>query len=92
MRKLKLGLAIALLGLVVMFVLQNLQAIEMRFVVWSTEVSLALPLLAAFVIGGLTGRPVLRFLNNQRKAQPTAKPKKTTPDATEAPAVATQSE
>ncbi len=78
MRKLKLGLAMVLLGLVVVFVVQNLQAVEMRFIVWATEVSLALPLLAAFLIGGLTGKPILRFLNNQRKSKsppPAVEPK-----------------
>ena len=74
MRKIKLVLALLLLAVLIVFVVQNLQSVELRFIVWSTSLSLALPLMIAFLAGGLTARPILRFLNNQRKSRKLASP------------------
>lgn len=70
MRK-KLGFffAITLILLLLVFVVQNLNAVELSFLHLSGEITLAGPILAAYLLGGLTARPISRFLNGQRLAR-----------------------
>lgn len=69
MKKIKLIAALILLAAIVVFSVQNLEAVEVKFLVWRTSLALAIPILGAFFIGGLAARPVLRFLNGQRRAR-----------------------
>ena len=57
---------IVVLGLLV-FVVQNLHATELQFLVWDWKMSLAVPIVGAYVLGGLTARSLYRLLNGQRK-------------------------
>ncbi len=67
MKKVKLVAATILLASLVLFLLQNLNTTEVKFLVWKTELSVAIPILAAFFIGGVGARPMIRFLNGQRR-------------------------
>lgn len=69
MKKIKLIAALVLLIAIVVFSVQNLAAVEVKFLVWRSSLPLAIPILAAFFIGGLAARPVLRFLNGQRRVR-----------------------
>ena len=67
MKKLKLALALALLGCLAIFLLQNLSTVSVKFLVWKADLSVAIPILASFFIGGFAARPLFRFLNGQRR-------------------------
>lgn len=67
MKTIKFALALALIAAFVVFVLQNLETVKLQFVTWEIELSLALPLMAAYLLGALTFRAMFRFLNNRRK-------------------------
>jgi len=66
-KKIKLGAAIALLAALVLFLLQNLGTAEVSFLVWKADIPVAIPILVAFFIGGVAARPLIRFLNEQRR-------------------------
>lgn len=51
----------------ILFSLQNLDEVEVSFAVWEAKLPLAVPILVGFFIGGLAARPLLRFLNGQRR-------------------------
>jgi len=57
---------VVVLGLLV-FVVQNLHATELQFLVWDWKMSLAVPIVGAYILGGLTARSLYRLLNGQRK-------------------------
>lgn len=67
MKTIKFAFALALIAAFALFVVQNLETVTLQFVTWEVELSLALPLLCAYLLGALTLRAVLRFLNNRRK-------------------------
>ncbi len=69
MKKIKLVAAALLLAALVLFLLQNLRMIEVSFLLWSAELPIALPLIAAFFVGGLAARPLIRFLKGQRRVR-----------------------
>ncbi len=54
-------ITLILIGLVVVFVIQNIQTVEVRFLVWTVSMSRALmillTLLIGIVVGWLVGRP-----------------------------------
>ena len=52
---LKLAVGIALAAVVILFTLQNLDVVEVRFVVWKLELSRALMIFAILVAGILIG-------------------------------------
>jgi uncharacterized integral membrane protein len=66
-RILKLILLLAIVALVALFAVQNYKPATVHFLAWSAEMSLALPLLAAYVLGGLTGRLVVRLFRSWRR-------------------------
>lgn len=51
----KVALLAALAALTVLFVMQNLEAVEIRFLFWSASMSRALLVLIFFVVGALVG-------------------------------------
>lgn len=67
MKTIKFTFAVALIAAFVLFVVQNLDTVSLQFVTWEVELSLAVPLVAAYLLGALTLRAVLRFFNNRRK-------------------------
>lgn len=67
MKKIKLGAAVALLACLVLFLLQNLRTAEVKFLVWEADLSIAIPIIVAFFAGGFAARPLMRFLNEQRR-------------------------
>jgi uncharacterized integral membrane protein len=66
-RILKLIVLLAILALLVVFAVQNTKPATVRFLGWSAEMSLAFPLLAAYVLGGLTGRLLVRLFRSWRR-------------------------
>jgi len=66
-KKVKLGAALLLIAALVLFLLQNLSMVNVKFLAWSAGLPLAIPILVGFFVGGVAARPLLRFLNSQRK-------------------------
>ncbi|MBZ0135580.1 MAG: hypothetical protein K8I27_04305 [Planctomycetes bacterium] len=64
-----LRMVIALLGmaLLIVFVIQNMEAVPLRFLTIEAHVSLALPILIAWVIGAFTVMPLLKLVTGRRK-------------------------
>ena len=71
MKKLASALSLFVLVVLLVFVVQNLHATELQFLVWDWEMSLAVPILGAYILGGLTARSLYRLLNRQRKQRGT---------------------
>lgn len=67
MKTLRFAVALAMIAALLLFALQNARTVELRFLGWEWRLSLAIPVLLAFFIGGFAARPVLRFLNERRK-------------------------
>ena len=67
MKGIKFGIALIILVAFIAFVVQNLSTVEVKFLTSSKKLSLAVPIVAAYLVGGFTARPILRFLNDQRK-------------------------
>ena len=65
----KIGHFISLLFLIILivFVVQNLQDVELNFLGWNWTMTLAAPVLGAYVLGSFTGRSIWRLLNSQRR-------------------------
>ncbi len=49
------------------FVVQNLQDVDLHFAIWDWKMTLAAPVVAAYVLGSFTGRGIWRLLNSQRR-------------------------
>jgi len=62
MRILYLALLVLLLGITVLFALQNLQTITVSFLSWSLTLPIALVVIGAYVLGMASGGGVLAFL------------------------------
>lgn len=67
MKKIASILSIAILLSLFIFVIQNLSATQVTFLVWEWEMSLAVPIVGAYVFGGLSARRIYRLLSSQRK-------------------------
>lgn len=67
MKKLKIGAALLLLAGLLVFLVQNLNMVEVDFLAWHTRLPLSIPIFIGFFIGGVAARPLLRFLNDQRR-------------------------
>lgn len=48
-------LSLVLIGVVVLFIFQNIGVVEIRFLLWSAAISRSLLLLVVFVVGVLVG-------------------------------------
>ncbi|MBL4633438.1 MAG: hypothetical protein JKY56_06185 [Kofleriaceae bacterium] len=72
-KKIAFFFAMALIALLCVFIVQNLQDVDLRFLAWGGQITLAGPILIAYALGGLTARPVWRFLNAQRVQRKTDK-------------------
>jgi uncharacterized integral membrane protein len=73
MKRIVSALSVLIVAIVVVFAVQNLGVVEVRFLFWSTEVSLAVPMIGAYLLGGLTLRRVLRLLAKNRQNRKEAK-------------------
>jgi len=62
MRILYLVLLALLIGITVLFALQNLQAITVAFFDWSVTLPIALVVIGAYVLGMASGGTVMAFL------------------------------
>jgi putative membrane protein len=62
MRILYLVLIVLLIGVTVLFALQNLRAITVSFLDWSLTLPIALVVIGAYALGMATGSGVLAFL------------------------------
>ncbi len=71
MKKIASILSLLVLIALLVFVIQNLRATTLQFLIWETKMSLAVPILGAYVLGGLTARSLYRLLNGQRKQRST---------------------
>ncbi len=71
MKKLASALSLIVVLVLLVFVVQNLDATKLQFLVWDWKMSLAVPILGAYVLGGLTARSLYRLLNGQRKQRST---------------------
>ena len=69
MQKLASALVVLVVCTLVLFVAQNLGSVEINFLGWTMEGSLAVPVLAGYIFGGLTARPIWRLVRGQRKAR-----------------------
>ena len=67
MRRIGTALSLLLITALVVFVVQNLGSVRIRFLGWGTSLSLAAPVLLAYALGGMTARPVVRLMRKQRK-------------------------
>ncbi len=65
----KSALVVLVVCTLVLFVVQNLGSVEINFLGWTMEGSLAVPVLAGYIFGGLTARPIWRLVRGQRKAR-----------------------
>lgn len=63
----KMIITLILTGLVVVFIVQNAQVSELRFLVWSLAVSQALLLFFMFAIGVLTGWVLHAWFAHRRR-------------------------
>ncbi len=72
-KKIALFFAVGFLALLLLFIVQNLQEVELSFLGWNGTFTLAAPIIVAYGLGGLTARPIWRFLNSQRIARKTDK-------------------
>ena len=57
-----------LIALIIVFVIQNTQVVEYRFLAWKVSMSRALLLLGTFVIGVLVGWLLRRLKQRREKA------------------------
>jgi uncharacterized integral membrane protein len=71
MRRIGTMLSLLLLTALVVFVVQNLGSVRIRFLGWGASLSLAAPVLLAYLLGGITMRPILRLMRKQRKDKKT---------------------
>ena len=71
MKKLASALSLVVVLVLLVFVVQNLHATELQFLVWDWKMSLAVPIVGAYILGGLTARSLYRLLNRQRKQRGT---------------------
>ena len=72
MRILYLALLVLLLGITVLFALQNLQTITVSFLSWSLTLPIALVVIGAYALGMASGGGVLAFLRRTlRRAKKT---------------------
>jgi uncharacterized integral membrane protein len=62
--KVKIYIALSLLGLVLLFVLQNMQVVSIRFLFWQFSLSRALLVLVIFLLGLLSGYLATSFTRN----------------------------
>lgn len=69
----KIGQLVSLLFVVslLVFVIQNLDPVDLRFASWTWKMTLAAPVVAAYVLGSLTGRSIWRLMNSQRRQRKT---------------------
>ena len=49
------------------FVVQNLSEVDLRFATWEWRMTLAAPVVAAYILGTLTGRSIWRLFSGMRK-------------------------
>ncbi len=73
MKKLVSALSLLVVAVLLVFVAQNLHSTEVQFLIWNARLSLAVPILGAYVLGGLSARSLFRLLNGQRKQHGTEK-------------------
>jgi len=62
MRSLQAALLLAFLGAVAVFAVQNDQAVAVRFLRWGVTAPMALTVVAAYLVGMLSGWTVVAFL------------------------------
>ena len=70
--KVKLVISIILLSVAFLFVYQNTDLVSIDFLAWSVDISLALLVLLAFVVGLTSGwllNSYLRFSRNRKKSK-----------------------
>ncbi|MDF1579998.1 MAG: LapA family protein [Desulfuromonadales bacterium] len=70
MKQTKLFVSLILLGVVLLFVVQNLAAVELTFLVWSVSLSQALLLLLVFVCGLTIGVLLTTLAGRKTKRTP----------------------
>ena len=68
----KLILGMILAGMAVIFIVQNVAVVELRFLIWTMSISSALLLFLIFAIGLILGWLVHGFIRN-KKRQPVQK-------------------
>ncbi|MBT8493097.1 MAG: hypothetical protein KJO07_08565 [Deltaproteobacteria bacterium] len=61
--------ALVVLVTFIVFVAQNLGEATIHFLGWKASTSMALPLIAAYLLGGLSGRPLFRLVRSERKRE-----------------------
>ncbi|QOR38644.1 DUF1049 domain-containing protein [Billgrantia diversa] len=66
MDTLLLAVKILVTLLVAILFVQNIALVEVRFLVWSTELPLALLLLVIYVLGMISGKALFHLLNRLR--------------------------
>jgi len=62
MRLLKTILLLLFIGVVVIFIIQNLELVVLNFVVWKAELSLSIVSLSFYILGALSGGIVFSML------------------------------
>ena len=67
MRIFKHIVASLLVAILLALIMQNLELVKLRFVVWKIALPLAVPAILAYMLGAFTGRYLFRFMNAERK-------------------------
>jgi uncharacterized integral membrane protein len=67
MKTLKLVIAGLLLVAMLLVIGQNLATVELAFLAWTIDLPIAVPVVLAFVLGALLGRPLFRFFRAERR-------------------------
>ncbi len=81
MKKLATALSLLVIAALLVFVVQNLHTTEVQFLGWEAKLSLAFPIIGAYILGGLSARRLFRLLNGQRKQHKTDKKAKQSAEA-----------
>lgn len=86
MMKIKLGVSLILAFLVFVFITQNTETVQVKFLFWSLEMSLVLMVFILFVAGVITGWLVSSYLRYAGHRKPAAPPAKTAAGSSPRPA------
>jgi uncharacterized integral membrane protein len=63
MRYIQAGLLLLILAAMIIFAVQNTQAVNVRFLAWGVSAPLALAVLGTYILGMLSGGAVVWVLN-----------------------------
>lgn len=69
MKNIKLIVSLVLIGIAVIFIVQNVAAIEIKFLFWSLELSSSLLIFIVLCLGAIAGWVLSSFLKHKKPAE-----------------------